>query len=306
MAKKKVTQLPQINRPLAGPEILLFVQDGVSKQGTVDDLPSTGGGSSDPNDIILDSVISEVTLSGIVVPGYDTTGKTLMQFITDLLTNYAYPSFNNSFSVTGQATTVEVGTTLTGSKTFTWSISVNDGVVSTLDIYDNTAASTLVSNTANDGTQAATIATIQLNSNGAQQSWKGIAHDTGTTPGNINSNNFIVTARFYRFFGPSATSPTNSATVRALPSSAFHTGAGSFTLATGTVQTKFVVALPPGITISSVIDQTALNADITSQYVLTGTINVVDAGGTNRSYNIYEMNQGIPYSSSHNHLITVA
>jgi hypothetical protein len=66
------------------------------------------------------------------------------------------------------------------------------------------------------------------------------------------------------------------------------------------------VALPPSVTISTVIDIDASNANITSTYILTGTINVVDAGGTNRAYNIYELNLGAPYSFSHQHSITTA
>jgi hypothetical protein len=231
-------------------------------------------------------------------------GLTLMEAILDAVTAYINPVFN-SFSITGQATTVEVGTTLSGSKTFTWSINPGSGTVGNLDIYDNTAGSTLLAATPNDGTQSVTITTNQLNSNGATQSWRGIGQNTAPS-GTFNSSNFVVTARYYRFYGPVASSPTNSAEVRALPSSAFHTGAATFNLNTGTTQTKFVVALPPGVTISSVVDLDALNANITSEYVLIGTMNVQDAGGTNRAYNIYEMNIGAPYSSSHRHQITTA
>jgi len=226
--------------------------------------------------------------------------------IQDLLADIFYPYVNpvfTSFSVSGQSTTVEVGTTLSGSKTFTWSIAVNSGVVPTIDLYDNTAASTLLAGTANDGTQAQTVTTIQLNSNGATQSWRGIGNNTSPS-GTFNSNNFTVTGRFYRFFGPTASSPANSAAVRALASSTFHTGATTFTFNTGTVQTKFVVALPPSVTISGVIDTSALNVDITSEWILTGTLNVLDAGSTNRSYNIYEMNVGVPYATSHAFSIT--
>jgi len=232
------------------------------------------------------------------------TGLTAIQAILDAAIDYINPVFN-SFSVSGQSTTIEVGTTLSGSRTFTWSITQNSGTVPTIDIYDITAASTLLAGTANDGSQSQTITTIQLNSNGATQQWRGIGNNTNP-PGTFNSSIFTVTSRFYRFYGPTSSTPANSAQVRALPTSAFHTGAGTFTLNTGNTETKFVVALPPGVTISSVIDIDALNANITSEYVLLGTINVLDAGSTNRSYNLYEMNIGAPYSSNHQHSITVS
>lgn len=229
-------------------------------------------------------------------------GLTAIQAITDAAIDYINPVFT-SFSVTGQSTTEEVGITLSGSKIFTWGINDNSGSVPTMNIYDITAASTLITGTPNDGSQSQTITTLQLNSNGATQQWRGVGNNTSPV-GTFNSSTFTVTARYYRFFGPTVSSPTNSATVRALPSFAFQTGAESFILNTGNTQTKFVVALPPGITITSVIDTSALNAIITSEYILTGTINVLDAGGTNRLYNIYEMNLGVPYSSSHAHSIT--
>lgn len=227
--------------------------------------------------------------------------------LQDLLDDVFYPAVApafTSFSVSGQSTTIEVGTTLSGSKTFTWAISLGTGTVSFIDIYDITAASTLLADTANDGSQAQTITTIQLNSNGATQSWRGVGKNTNPVE-NFNSSAFTVTSRFFRFFGPASASPTNSTEVRGLSSSAFQTS-GSFSLETGSTLTKFVVALPPSVTITSVIDLDALNANITSEYVLTGTINVLDAGSTNRSYNIYEMNVGVPYSSSHTHQITTS
>lgn len=239
--------------------------------------------------------------NGDVVPA---KGKTAIEVILLAAIEYINPVFT-SFSITGQATTVEVGTTISGNKTFVWVIVANSGTVNLIDIYDVTAGAALLENTANDGSQVVTVTSNKLDANGATQQYRGILHDEGQAQ-DINSAIFTITARFYRFFGPASTSPANSAAVRALPSSAFHTGAATFTLNTGTSQTKFVVALPPGVTIASVVDLDALNANITSQYVLTGTLNVQDAGGTNRSYNIYEMNIGAPYATNHRHQITTS
>ena len=231
------------------------------------------------------------------------TGLTAIQALIDACIEYINPAFT-SFSVSGQSSTVEVGTTLSGSKTFTWTVVNNSGTVDTIDIYDITDSSTLLAGTTNDGSQVVTVNTLQLNTSGATQQWKGIANNTNPV-GTVDSSTFTVTARFYRFFGAASSSPANSAEVRALASSAFQTG-GTFTLSTGTSLTRFVVALPPGITITSVIDTSALNADITDEYVLTGTVSVTDAGGTSRTYNIYEMTVGSPYSTSHSHSITTS
>lgn len=264
---------------------------------------AVGPGSTFTQDII-------VSLSGGKTMGKYLHGQTIVAIgktpeavIRDIAIEYIN-SFFSAFSISGQLTTIEVGTTLSGSKTFLWTITLGSGTVPLIDIYDNTASSTLLAGTANDGTQAVTITTIQLNSNGATESWKGIGTDT-TPPIVFNSSNFVVTARFMRFYGPSATTPTNSAQVRALPTNEFQVpGANNFNLNTGTTEIKFHVALPPGVTITSVFDLDALNANITAFYVLTGTISVNDAGGTARTYNIYRMDIGSPYSSSHRHSIT--
>lgn len=233
------------------------------------------------------------------------TGLTPKQAILDAAIDYINPVFN-SFSVSGQPTTVEVGTTISGAKTFTWNISQNSGVVPTVDIFDVTAGLPLVAGTPNDGTQTPTVTTLQLNSNGATQSWRIIGNNTSPI-GTFNSNLFTVTSRFYRFFGASPITPSNSLEVRALSSNAFQTSSAStFILNTGSTETIFIVALPSGTTISNVIDIDALNANITSEYILQGTINVQDAGGTNRVYNLYRMTLGAPYSSNHQHQITTA
>jgi len=244
---------------------------------------------------------STLTVGGIPA-GTSIGGRTYDWLFQNLLAPYINPVFT-SFSVSGQATTVEVGTTLSGSKTFTWGITINSGVVPTIDVYDNTGSSTLLAGTPNDGTQAVTVTTRQLNSSGATQSWKGIGNNTSPS-GTFNSSNFIVTAAFYQFYGVSSSTPTNSAQVRALPTSLFYSSSNTFILNTGTSLTKFDVALPPGISITQVIDLDALNANITSQYVSTSTIGVLDAGGTSRSYTLYEMNLGSAYSSNHRHQIT--
>lgn len=229
-------------------------------------------------------------------------GLTAIQAIQDAALEYIAPIYT-SFSISGQAITVEVGTTLSGSKIFLWAITNNSGSVPTIDIYNNTASSTLLAGTTNDGTQTVTISTVTFNSNGDTQSWKGIGNNV-TPSGTFNSSNFVVTARFFRFYGAASASVATSADVRALASSAFQTAPATFDLNTGTTLTKFIVALPPGITIVSVVDLDALGADITGTYNYMGTINVLDAASVTRAYNIYEMNLGSPYITNHRHAVT--
>lgn len=137
----------------------------------------------------------------------------------------------------------------------------------------------------------------------------GQIYDTPLAAGATASKSVTLVGRYLRFYGPTASTPTNSAEVRALGSSDLQTAnANTFTLNTGTSLTKFAVALPPSRTIASVIDLDALSANITSSFVLVGTVQVNDGGGigTARTYNLYEMNNGQAYSTSHRLQITTA
>jgi hypothetical protein len=235
-------------------------------------------------------------------------GMNLRQLIIDACTEYLNPAFS-SFDVSGQATTVEVGTTLSGVKVFNWSITQNSGVVSTVDIIDNTGSTILVDDTPNDGSQAVTVNTITLNSSGTTQSWK-LTGNNSNGP-SINSGNFVVTSLFNRYWGATPTLITDPSDGTAnrlyalgLPSIAFKTnGANTFTLVTGTTYKDFVVILPPGITITSVVDTGNLNANLTQYYILS-SVTLKDAGGTNRAYNQYTLRLGAQYSISTNHVIT--
>lgn len=122
--------------------------------------------------------------------------------------------------------------------------------------------------------------------------------------GNVNSPTLTLQPYYLKFFGAAAAVPSNSAQVRALANQSYYTTGTTVTLNTGTTYTDFIVALPQGKTITGVIDETALNANITSSYVLTGTISVNDAGGTARTYNLYQMTIGSPYAINHVHKIT--
>lgn len=245
---------------------------------------------------------ASISVGGITA-GTSLTNLSDSQILALLLNPYVNPVFT-SFSVSGQSQTVEATTTLSGARTFTWSIAANSGVVPTVTIYDNTTASDLLAGTPNDGSQSITITTIKLSTNGQTQSWRAIGNNTSPTS-TFTSGNFDVTARFYLWHGAVSTVPTTSAGIRALPSNQFYVGGTTFTLNTGTLK-DFMVALPIGRAITNVIDLDALNANITGQYVLQTPIAVVLADGTTTStYSIYKNTIASAYSSNHRHQITI-
>ena len=76
-----------------------------------------------------------------------------------LLYPYQYPSFS-SFSISGQATTLECGIVISDNKTFTWVTSNPSNIKSnTISILDVTNSQTLASGLSNDGSEV-----INLNS----------------------------------------------------------------------------------------------------------------------------------------------
>jgi len=96
-----------------------------------------------------------------------------------------------------------------------------------------------------------------------------------------------------------------------LPSRALYISGSSptnpFNLLTGIVYKDFTVALPSTLTRSSVVDLDALNADITTQYILNaGLTGIANYAGITSSYNVYTMSPAIPYSANHQHSITRA
>lgn len=126
-----------------------------------------------------------------------------------------------------------------------------------------------------------------------------------------DSNNNIFNAsgliRFSHkiFHGPASVAPSNSAQVRALPSNRFVSEGNILTLNTGNTERIFIIAIPNTKNLVSVIDLDALNANITTSYIL-NTFSVNNEGGTPIPYKIFIMTNATPYSSNHRHQITLS
>lgn len=276
---------------------------------------------------------ASVAVGGIDI-GYQLTGKTANEILENLLVPTLNPTLTNpsitSFSQ-NLSTTQEVGVSVTPTFTTNFSRgSINpqyssaspfrSGTPTKYEYSGNGNLRTVVSSSTSDSS-AATGATTLVE--GANTWGVYVKYDAGVQPKNSSGGNFstplasgstsvsntTITGRFLRFFGPTASNPTNSAQVRALPSSTLQTSnVMTFTLNTGTVEQKFAVALPPGRTITSVFDIDAANANITASYTSLGTVSVNDGGGsgTPRTYNLYVLTLGAPYGTSHAHSITTA
>lgn len=107
------------------------------------------------------------------------------------------------------------------------------------------------------------------------------------------------------FYGNTTYIPSVSSDIRSLENKKINFD-NVITLNTGSINKTFVVALPDGYIIESVYDEDALYVNLTNYYVKSNTLTQVqDAGGLNSAYNIYIMQNAMPYSSSHKHKITI-
>ncbi len=205
---------------------------------------------------------------------------------------------------------LEIGQTINIPLTATYN--QNDGGSQTgLSIKKNgTQISTTSPYTDSGVVISATAASYQTSFTFAQGAIKnnilGIPDATGRIAAGTANSGTLSFQGFYKIFYDAVSSfPTDSTTARALSNVRFSNSGNSFTLNTGSTSTKFCLILPPGKTLVSVIDQDALNLDITSQYT-SASISVNDAAGIAVAYTIWSTSQSVPYSSNHRHNITIA
>jgi len=266
--------------------------------------------------------------SGTTVADLNT--KTIVEILNDLLFPTVLASIGTNKSVTLTTTsggTYEVGTPLTRTLTANFNAgSITNG--------DGTPGPDLVGSATNYRFTGTGISQTDQTGNTLSIAWNVIlgdndwdvivSHNAGTgvytdNKGNIGTNLDIdrgagtvsdtntspnFTGRYKRFYGTGVDTPTGSDDVREFDISEFDTN-NTFPLVTGTTNTKFQIALPPNRTIVSVIDTGNANTPVTSEYHLLGTIQVEDAGGTDRTYNYYEASYNAPYPTSTNHVVTI-
>jgi hypothetical protein len=169
--------------------------------------------------------------NGQVIPA---AGRTFEQVIRDIAIEYQLPSFA-SFSISSQSTLIEVGTALSGTKSFTWSFNNTFNVsANTMSIIDVTSGNTVLRSGVSITPPIVIDIGTKNNITPITQSWKGTAIDTNATP--LTSGLFTVTSIYPFFYGVSASAPTpNQALI--------NSGAKSVTVSTGTINITFGASL---------------------------------------------------------------
>lgn len=196
----------------------LYIYDGVTN--TWINIGGGGGGTYNG--------ISPTTLTvGGLAAGTAIFGQTFTQIIQQMVAPYINPSFT-SFSI-GQTSPIEVGTTISGSKNFTFGFNPLANVTpNSLSIVDVTGGTTLASGLPLTSPQSANIGTITLTSPGSY-SWRGTA--TRSIGGTFNSGLASVSWLWRFFYGISANPTLTAGQIQALandPLSSAFAGTYSF------------------------------------------------------------------------------
>lgn len=155
-----------------------------------------------------------ITVGGLPA-GSAIAGETLSDILQSILVPYIAPAFS-SFSI-GQSSPIEVGTTISGSKNFSFGVTQLANIEpDSLFILDVTGSATIASGLPVASPQSANIGTILRNAPATYQ-WQGTVVDT---EGNTIFSGLASVSWFFRLFFGTSTNPTlTEAQIEALSNS---------------------------------------------------------------------------------------
>jgi hypothetical protein len=235
------------------------------------------------------------TLGGIPA-GSTFLNQSMEQMWNALLYPYQAPSFS-AFSISGQATTVEVGTTISGSKTFNWSTSNSVNVqTNSVVIKDNTNNVTLASSLANDGTESIVLPTsIQKTSQSSHQ-WGIQATNTNSS---TFTSTFTVSWLWKLYYGTSTNATLNESGIEGLINNTLTSSySGTFSYAGGGYK---YFCFPTSFGSPSSFKDTATNLNIamatnlddavffanSANGLYYGLVSVTNVNGSTTNYRVY-------------------
>lgn len=187
-------------------KVLGSVTEGLWENKTIGDI--LGYEPTSVDDLKIDTganpSITTVDFGGIPA-GTDIQNLTFNSILIDAMIAYLYPQF--TAKACNYPSTVEVGTTISGSYTFTWAISNGTNIVpNSVNIFDVNANDYLVTGLADDGSQTVTLNSQLLNTNNATQVWQISAENTKSEV--VESGNITTTAIYPIFYGVANSQPT--------------------------------------------------------------------------------------------------
>lgn len=256
------------------------------------------------NNITVDSELSELSVNPVENRAITTVINQILDVIADHPT-YISPtvSLNNITQI------VENGSNLSGTLNVTFTQNDAGQVISYSISRNNIQISNIQTGAFNEVNIQSPIifnSTVCYESGPIKNNNLGIPDPVGRIlQGCITSSNRIITPMLRYFWGSNLNIPSTSSAVRTLSNNSF-SNVSQITLSTGIQNTNFIVCIPNNRSITSVIDSSNLNADITLNYILiNNNFQVEDVGGVNHAYKLYAMTTAVPYFPSANHIITI-
>lgn len=194
-----------------GQELILSGDTIIKSVGDIrydSDVPITGSTQLATKKYVDDNITSGGTYNlsspattevGGVTVGTVLTNKSSNEILEEILTPYQTPTFS-SFS-NNVSNIVEMGTVLSGSKSFSWGFGNSSNVgANTMCIFDVTNGTSIATNISITSPQAATITTKTFDGScGETQRWKGCAQDSCSTA--FGSSNHTITGLYPYFWG---------------------------------------------------------------------------------------------------------
>lgn len=234
-------------------------------------------------------------------PGTSVIGTTRDRILQEIIAPFNEPTFS-SFTMSGQATLIEVGITIDGTKNFTFGFTYGDNVKdNTIEIIDVTNNNPLLEGGTKVSPKALNIGSI-VKTAPSNHIWRIVAE-------NINNNKFNRTLTinwgYRRYSGSMSSLPTTGNQIRtALLSSSVINTSDSFSFSSGTTNNIFVIAVV-GKIITNVLNTTA-NENLTSGFILSSEItSTPDGGGNPVATRVYIMQNGSPFPSNQNLQVTL-
>lgn len=247
---------------------------------------------------------STVTVGGIPA-GSTFNSLTVTQIFDMMFYPYQSPAFT-SFSITGQSTSIEVGTVIpSGSATFTWATSNSSNVASnSITIKDVTSGNIILgSGIANTGSTILNKPYNILKYTDTSHVWN--IQGTNTQSSTFNSN-FTVNWKWRYYYGFYSGAVINSSQTLALQSSTLATSrAGNFTLPVNSGGLNYIYFVYPNSfgALTQIYDNTN-GFNVTADFTNLGTITVTNVNSVDNSYTVYRSINAIGGGSNTNYTLT--
>ena len=215
---------------------------------------------------------------GGIAAGSTFTNQSMDQMWNAILYPYQVPAFT-SFNF-GQASPIEVGTTLSGAQTFVWTDTHPANIApSSITITDVTGTTTLVSGGADTGSNVVSIGSVQKVS-ATTNTWSISATDTKA---NTLSRNDTIAWEWMRYYGESLTDPLVEADIKALRVSGLAGGfAGTYSFVGGGYK---YICYAAALGNATVFKDTSNNLPVAMNTMY--TVSITNAQAITTNYNVH-------------------